>query len=160
MLSMGAKTNGISFLTWICSNGYALGSNTWGVFSHISFGIVHTGYQSRLRTGGVFITNHTGKETSNWHPYKGKYEAKIEQLSEEVTHLEKGLKAMDKQMEQHRALKRDSDSLRENRELTAALIDRLIDRVEVSKDRQITVRYRFESEFDSCEEVLNQCKNM
>ena len=92
--------------------------------------------------------------------YKGKYESKIEQLSEEVSHLEKGLKALDKQMEQHRALKRDSDSLRENRELTAALIDRLIDRVEVSKDKQITVRYRFESEFDSCEEMLNQCKNM
>ena len=92
--------------------------------------------------------------------YKGKYEAKIEQLSEEVSHLEKGLKALDKQAEQHRALKRDSDSLRENRELTAALIDRLIDRVEVSKDKQITVRYRFESKFDSCEEVLNQCKNM
>ena len=92
--------------------------------------------------------------------YKGKYEAKIEQLSEEVSHLEKGLKALDKQMEQHRALKRDSDSLREKRELTAALIDRLIERVEVSKDKQITVRYRFESEFDSCEEVLNQCKNM
>lgn len=92
--------------------------------------------------------------------YKGKYEAKIEQLSDEVSHLEKGLKALDKQMEQHRALKRDSNSLRENRELTAALIDRLIDRVEVSKDKQITVHYRFESEFDSCEEVLNQCKNM
>lgn len=92
--------------------------------------------------------------------YKGKYEAKIEQLSEEVSHLEKGLKALDKQMEQHRALKRDSDSLRENRELTAALIDRLIGRVEVSKDKQITVRYRFESEFESCEEVLNQCKSM
>ena len=92
--------------------------------------------------------------------YKGKYESKIEQLSAEVSHLEKGLKALDKQMEQHRALKRDSDNLRENRELTAALIDRLIDRVEVSKDKQITVRYRFESEFDSCEEVLNQCKNM
>ena len=92
--------------------------------------------------------------------YKGKYEAKIEQLSEEVSHLEKGLKALDKQMEQHQALKRDSDDLRENRELTAALIDRLIDRVEVSKDKQITVRYRFENEFDSCEEVLNQCKNM
>ena len=92
--------------------------------------------------------------------YKGKYESKIEQLSEEVAHLEKGLKALDKQVEQHRALKRDSDSLRENRELTAALIDRLIERVEVSKDKQITVRYRFESEFDSCEEVLSQCKNM
>ena len=51
---MAAKTNGISFPIWICSNGYALGINAWGVFSHISFGIVLTGYKSRLRTGGVF----------------------------------------------------------------------------------------------------------
>lgn len=92
--------------------------------------------------------------------YKGKYESRIQQLSEEVAHLEKGLKALDKQIAQYRALKRDSDDLRENRELTAALIDRLIDRIEITKDKQITVRYRFESEFDSNEEVLNRCKNM
>ena len=67
---------------------------------------------------------------------------------------------LDKQLEQHRALKRDSESLRENRELTDALIDPLIDRIEITKDKQITVHYRFESEFDSCEAVLNQCKNM
>ena len=92
--------------------------------------------------------------------YKGKYESRIEQLAEEVAHLEKGLKALDKQIAQYRALKLDSDDLRENRELTAALIDRLIDRIEITKDKQITVRYRFESEFDSNEEVLNRCKNM
>ena len=80
--------------------------------------------------------------------------------SEEVEHLEKGLKALDKQIAQYRALKRNSDDLRENRELTAALIDRLIDRIEITKDKQITVRYRFESEFDSNEEALNRCKNM
>ena len=92
--------------------------------------------------------------------YKGKYESRIQQLTEEVAHLEKGLKALDKQIAQYRALKRDSDDLRENRELTAALIDRLIDRIEITKDKQITVRYRFENEFDSNEEVLNRCKNM
>ena len=92
--------------------------------------------------------------------YKGKYESRIQQLSEEVAHLEKGLKALDKQIAQYRALKRDSDDLRENRELTAALIDRLIDRIEITKDKQITVHYRFENEFDSNEEVLNRCKNM
>lgn len=74
--------------------------------------------------------------------------------------MEKGLKALDKQITQYRTLKRDSDDLRENRELTAALIDRLIDRIEITKDKQITVHYRFENEFDSCEEVLNRCKNM
>ena len=74
--------------------------------------------------------------------------------------MEKGLKALDKQIAQYRALKRDSEDLRENRELTAALIDRLIDRVEVSREKRITVRFRFQSEFEHCEEVLNRCKNM
>lgn len=45
---MAAKTNGTSFPIWICSNGYALGIHAWSVFSYISFGIVLTGYQSRL----------------------------------------------------------------------------------------------------------------
>ena len=70
------------------------------------------------------------------------------------------MKALDQQMGQHRRRKRDADRRREKRDLTAALIDRVIDRIEITKDKQITVRYRFESEFDSNEEVLNQCKNM
>lgn len=45
---MAAKTNGTSFPIWICSNGYALGIHAWGVFSHISFGIVLTGYSGCL----------------------------------------------------------------------------------------------------------------
>ena len=40
------------------------------------------------------------------------------------------------------------------------LIDRLIDRVEVSREKRITVRFRFQSEFEHCEEVLSQCRNM
>ena len=43
---------------------------------------------------------------------------------------------------------------------TAELIDRLIDRIEVSKDKKLTVRFKFRSEFESCEEVLEQCRNM
>lgn len=114
----------------------------------------------------VYLTQ-LQKALESWNPWAVdfldcylKYESRIQQLNEEVAHLEKGLKALDKQIAQYRALKRDSDDLRENRELTAALIDRLIDRIEITKDKQITVRYRFESEFDSNEEVLNRCKNM
>lgn len=92
--------------------------------------------------------------------YKGKYESRIGELIEEVEHLEKGLKALDKQIAQYRALKRDSDGLRENRELTATLIERLIDRIEITKDKQIIVHYRFENEFGSNKEVLTRCKNM
>lgn len=123
--------------------------------------------QGKQGTSNYKIKQMEQKPESEWiripdahEPLITKYESRIQQLTEEVAHLEKGLKALDKQIAQYRALKRDSDDLRENRELTAALIDRLIDRVEVSKDKQITVRYRFESEFDSNEEVLNRCKNM
>ena len=92
--------------------------------------------------------------------YKEKYEARIDELAQAVAQLEKGLKTLDKQLEQYRALAKDAESLRQDRELTAALIDRLIDRIEISTDKQITVRFRFQSEFDDCEEVLSQCKNM
>lgn len=92
--------------------------------------------------------------------YKEKYEARIGELAQEVAQLEKGLKTMDKQLEQYRALAKDAENLRLDRELTTALIDRLIDRIEISTDKQITVRFRFQSEFDDCEEVLSQCKNM
>ena len=40
------------------------------------------------------------------------------------------------------------------------IIERLIDRIEVSHDKQITVRYRFQSEFKTYAEVLEQCRNM
>ena len=92
--------------------------------------------------------------------YKQKYEAKIEQLSEEVIQLDNGLKSIEKQIEQYRNLKQDAKSIKEDRELTAALIDRLIDRVELSPDNQITVKYKFRSEFQNCEEVLKRCRNM
>ncbi len=92
--------------------------------------------------------------------YKQKYESKITQLSEEVIQLESGLKTIEKQIEQYRNLKQDAKSIKEDRELTAALIDRLIDRIELSPDNQITVKYKFRSEFQNCEEVLNRCRNM
>ncbi len=79
--------------------------------------------------------------------YKEKYESRIADLAVEMEQLEDGLRTMDAQAEQHRAL-------------TGALIERLIDRIEVSHDKQITVRYRFQSEFETYAEVLEQCRNM
>lgn len=92
--------------------------------------------------------------------YKEKYESQIGTLAQEVTQLEQGLKAMDKQLEQHKSLMRDAEDLRKDRELTAALIDRLIDRIEITTDKQISVRFRFQNELDLSKEVLSQCKNM
>lgn len=92
--------------------------------------------------------------------YKEKYESRITDLSVEMEQLEDGLRTMDAQTEQHRALEQDAAQIKTDRALTGALIERLIDRIEVSHDKQITVRYRFQSEFETYAEVLKQCRNM
>ena len=75
-------------------------------------------------------------------------------------HLGAVLAIIAKQLEQYKMLSQDAQYIKEDRQLTAALIDRLIDRVEVSREKRITVRFRFQSEFEHCEEVLSQCRNM
>ena len=92
--------------------------------------------------------------------YKEKYESRIADLAVEMEQLEDGLRTMDMQVEQHRALEQDAAQVKTDRALTGALIERLIDRIEVSHDKQITVRYRFQSEFETYAEVLEQCRNM
>ena len=92
--------------------------------------------------------------------YKEKYESRIADLAGEMEQLEDGLRTMDAQTEQHRALEQDAAQIKTDRALTGALIERLIDRIEVSHDKQITVRYRFQSEFETYAEVLEQCRNM
>ena len=74
--------------------------------------------------------------------------------------LKAGLTIIARQLEQYKMLSQDAQHIKEDHQLTAALIDRLIERVEVSREKQITVPFRFQSEFEHCEEVLNQCRNM
>ena len=113
-------------------------------------------YQRGLYEG--LIQNHLSKD--EYFTFKEKYEAKIEAISEEIEQLKAGLAILAKQLEQYKMLSQDAQHIKEDRQLTAALIDRLIDRVEVSREKRITVRFRFQSEFEHCEEVLSQCRNM
>lgn len=113
-------------------------------------------YQRGLYEG--LIQNHLSKD--EYFTFKEKYEAKIEAISKEIEQLKAGLAIIAKQLEQYKMLSQDAQYIKEDRQLTAALIDRLIDRVEVSREKRITVRFRFQSEFEHCEEVLSQCRNM
>ena len=113
-------------------------------------------YQRGLYEG--LIQNHLSKD--EYFTFKEKYEAKIEAISREIEQLKAGLEIIAKQLEQYKMLSQDAQHIKEDRQLTAALIDRLIDRVEVSREKRITVRFRFQSEFEHCEEVLSQCRNM
>lgn len=113
-------------------------------------------YQRGLYEG--LIQNHLSQD--EYFAFKEKYEAKIEAISEEIEQLKAGLAIIARQLEQYKMLSQDAQHIKEDSQLTAALIDRLIERVEVSREKQITVHFRFQSEFEHCEEVLNQCRNM
>lgn len=92
--------------------------------------------------------------------FKARYENKIGEISAEVEHLEGGLRMLESQRKQYRVLAADARALRRNKKLTAALLDRLVERVEVSHDKTLMVRFKFHNEFAKRREVLERCKAM
>ena len=89
-----------------------------------------------------------------------RYTEEIAQIEDEMRQFNEELVLMDKRLKQYQSLKQDARSIRKDRALTAELIDRLIERVEVASDKHITVRFKFQSEFERCREALEQCGTM
>ena len=54
---------------------------------------------------------------------------------------------LDDQLVRYRAMEKDAKSLAQDHVLTAELIERLIDRIEIDRERNIRVSFRFKSEF-------------
>ena len=115
-------------------------------------------YRSRIR--GLYenlvqrvITN------AEYFEFKEQYEAKIAAKEQDITLLERSQKAVTTQRKRQKSLSDDFSSIQENPYITAALIDRLIERIEVSHDNEISVRFRFQSEFDEYREDNEQCRN-
>nr|WP_305141680.1 recombinase family protein [uncultured Acetatifactor sp.] len=78
---------------------------------------------------------------------KAGYEESITVLSGDIEALEKGMDALDDQLVRYRAMEKDAKSLAQDHVLTAELIERLIDRIEIDHERNIRVSFRFKSEF-------------
>lgn len=78
---------------------------------------------------------------------KADYEESITVLSGDIEALEKGMDALDDQLVRYRAMEKDAKSLAQDHVLTAELIERLIDRIEIDHERNIRVSFRFKSEF-------------
>ena len=89
-----------------------------------------------------------------------RYDAQLAQLSEDLEQLEKGLTALEAQIKKIQAVRRDAQSIRKDRALTAKLIDRLIERIDITTEKHIAVTFKFQSEYDSYGEVLEKCKAM
>ena len=78
---------------------------------------------------------------------KAGYEESITALSGDIEALEKDMEALDDQLVRYRAMEKDAKSLAQDHVLTAELIERLIDRIEIDHERNIRVSFRFKSEF-------------
>ena len=78
---------------------------------------------------------------------KAGYKESITVLSGDIEALEKGMDALDDQLVRYRAMEKDAKSLAQDHVLTAELIERLIDRIEIDHERNIRVSFRFKSEF-------------
>lgn len=91
---------------------------------------------------------------------KNDYEAAIATLSDEISTLENGLAVMDAQLAKYRELEQDAKVLEKDHTLTAALIDRLIERIEITHDKEIRVSFRFKSEFEEYGKAVEQCRNL
>ena len=90
---------------------------------------------------------------------KADYEESIRTLSGEIEALEKDMDALDSRLVRYRAMEKDAKSLTQDHALTAELIDRLIERIEIDHKRNIHVTFRFKSEFQG--KAVEPCtKNM
>lgn len=78
---------------------------------------------------------------------KAGYEESITVLSGDIEALEKDMDALDDQLVRYRAMEKDAKSLAQDHVLTAELIERLIERIEIDHERNIRVSFRFKSEF-------------
>lgn len=90
---------------------------------------------------------------------KADYENSISTLFGEIEALEKDIDVLDSRLVRYRAMEKDAKSLAQDHALTAELIDRLIERIEIDHERNIRVSFRFKSEFQG--EAVEPCtKNM
>ncbi|MEY8331368.1 recombinase family protein [Lachnospiraceae bacterium 48-33] len=90
---------------------------------------------------------------------KADYEESIRTLSGEIETLEKDMDALDNRLVRCRSMEKDAKSLAQDHALTAELIDRLIERIEIDHERNIHVTFRFKNEFQG--KAVEPCtKNM
>lgn len=90
---------------------------------------------------------------------KADYEESINTLSGEIEALQKNMDTLDSRLVRYRAMEKDAKSLAQDHALTAELIDRLIERIEIDHERNIHVTFRFKSEFQG--KAVEPCtKNM
>lgn len=89
---------------------------------------------------------------------KADYEHAINALSGEIEVFEKSMDSLDNQLAKYRAMEKDAKTLAQDHVLTAKLIERLIERIEIDHERNIHVTFRFKNEFQG--KAVEPCATM
>lgn len=76
--------------------------------------------------------------------FKSQYEEKITVREAKIAALEKAVKSMEQDAQRRRSLYKDADMLAQRPEMAQELIDRLVDRVEVTHDKEVRVTFQFQ----------------
>lgn len=82
---------------------------------------------------------------------KTDYETAVTALSGENEQLEKAMAVLDGQLTKYQEMEQDARTLAQDHVLTAELIERLIERIEIDHERNIHVKFRFRSTFQGKE---------
>lgn len=82
----------------------------------------------------------------------------INALSGEIEVFEKSMDSLDNQLARYRAMEKDAKTLAQDHVLTAELIERLIERIEIDHERNIHVTFRFKNEFQG--KAVELCATM
>lgn len=91
---------------------------------------------------------------------KARYDADIAATLAEISDLEKGLAALKGQIARCAELQRDMKELNRSRRLSAGLVDRLVERIDIDHDHNVTVTASFAGELREHSEVWKKCVNM
>ena len=91
---------------------------------------------------------------------KADYEAKITESMASIELLRSEHEKLEAKAKKYNELSDSVAQLSRNRELTAALISNLVERITIYPDRRIEMAFSFQSEFDGIDEVIEQCVNI
>ena len=92
-------------------------------------------------------------DSEEYFDLKATYEKRMQAAQKELAFYEKQADVRQKQAEKCKDLEKDEQELLSGGVLTAALIERLIERITVYPDKRVDVKFTFRAEFEAFKEA-------
>jgi multidrug resistance efflux pump len=83
-------------------------------------------------------------DKEDYFQFKSQYEEKISAHEAEIEALEKAVKEMEQNSKRRRRLLKDAETLDQEPEMAQKMIDRLVERVEVTHDKEVHITFCFQ----------------